>query len=383
MPPETAPVVVGVDESGVSPGHELEQLRRERALLCELLAAQPESLSAFMALAVRRARRVRHTLHRRARQAEEFQDKLAMLDRQVRRLAAQSRSAALPTLAADFQHASELLRATARSSAPSGDELLPALAAIEAGLLSLALISARTGLSAEPASSRPEPGRRPRVRAPKAAHGSGSGSGLGAAAAGNRSNTEVPPLVQALTQLATRLAAEQGKQVELVISGFEQAPAELYGALYDVLAQLLRNAIEHGIESPARRLEADKNAAGTVRAAFSRRAEQAELVFEDDGQGLQADLILQAGMDRGLINRDVPPAQSPQLASSLIFHADVSTAVQPAGRGQGMGIVRDHVKRMGGRIQVASKRERFTRIRIRLPLAAAGAGAQPGTSLRA
>jgi len=48
-----------------------------------------------------------------------------------------------------------------------------------------------------------------------------------------------------------------------------------------------------------------------------------------------------------------------------------------------MGIVRDHVKRMGGRIQVASKRERFTRIRIRLPLSAAGSAAPPGTSLRA
>jgi len=140
------------------------------------------------------------------------------------------------------------------------------------------------------------------------------------------------------------------------------------------ITRTLRNAIEHGIETPAQRRASGKNPRGTLLVEFQPRlGAQSELNFQDDGAGLNAERIVQVAVSSGLIAEDSSLEQNRRQASALIFHSGLSTAAEPAGRGLGMRILRDNVKRLHGQIQVATKRGLFTRLRIRLPLTAMGA----------
>ena len=333
---------------------DLERLRNERALLGDLLAAPPAQLIQFMNGTARSTLRLRTLLARRAREPVEYLRKVAQLRRLCGRLAAQAAATPLPSVARLYEQTAEtLVRA---GTLAMGDGLLPAIALIEDGFLTLSMISERTGI-------------RPVARAPRR-------SAAATTPTLQESASPTPSAAQsglelALQQLGERLASELGKRIELTLMGLAGVPESLYGSVYEVLAQLLRNAIEHGIETPEQRGAAAKNPVGALLVQFSVRGGQAELIFQDDGQGLQASLILQAGIEQGLIDDDTPLAHDPRQASSLIFYPGISTAAERAGRGSGMGIVRDHVKRMGGRIQVATKRAQFTRVRIRLPVTAA------------
>lgn len=338
---------------------DLDRLRAERDLLRDLVAVPPVQLVHFMAEAARGAARLRTLLGRRAREPIEYLRKVAQLRRLCTRLGALASTAPLPSVARLYQQTAGAL-AMAGTGA-MGDDLLPALALIEEGFLALSMISERTGISLTPR-SRPRRAARLRVKQATTSTGIAPLEAGGAAPSAPQSRLE-----QALQQLSERLVTEQSKRIELVLMGLADVPESLYSSVYDILAQLLRNAIEHGIEAPAQRNAAGKNLSGTLLVQFSVRAGQAEVVFQDDGQGLQASLILQAGIERGLIDNDSLLSHDPRQASSLIFYPGISTAADKIGRGSGMGIVRDHVKRMGGRIQVATKRAQFTRIRIRLP----------------
>ena len=341
---------------------DVERLRAERALLSDLLAAPDPALTRFMFAAARSSARLRKLLSRRAREPAEYLRKVAQLRRLHARLALLAHSVPLPSVALMFEQTDAALAVAGTGSL--GDELLPALVLIEESALALSMISERTGLSLTP---------RRRCRSSVARARAPAGAGDAAERGGVDASAPLPRLAQALLQLGERLAAEQGKRIELSLVGLEQVPEELFSSLYDMLAQLLRNAIEHGVETPAQRTAAGKNPCSALLAQFSIRAGQAELIFQDDGQGLQASQILQAGIERGLIDPETPLAGDPRQASSLIFFPGVSTAAVSNGRGLGMGIVRDRVKRMGGRIQVATRRAQFTRIRIRIPLSEAPA----------
>ena len=178
----------------------------------------------------------------------------------------------------------------------------------------------------------------------------------------------------ALQQLSEQLATAQGKNIQLTTIGLEHVPELQVAAFYDMLSQMLRNAIEHGIETPAQRRADGKNPRGTLLVEFQlRHGGHSELNFQDDGAGLDAERIVQVAVGSGLIAEDTSLEQNRRQASALIFHSGLSTAAEPAGRGLGMRILRDNVKRLHGQIQVATKRGLFTRLRIRLPLTAMGA----------
>jgi signal transduction histidine kinase len=352
----------GADDEATRLRGELERLRAERALLSDLLAAPHPAVTQFMLAAARSSARLRRLMSRRAREPVEYLRKVAQLRRLHSRLALLAHSVPLPAVALLYEQTGSAL-AAAGAGTP-GDDLLPALVLIEESALALSMIAERTGLSLTP--RRRHRTRSAHARARTAAGGAVEGGSLNAPQPLSR-------LAQALQQLGERLATEHGKRIELSLVGLEQVPEDLFSSLYDMLAQLLRNAIEHGVETPAQRTAAGKKPCSALLAQFSIRGGQAELVFQDDGQGLQASQILQVGIQRGLIDPGTPLAGDPRQASSLIFFPGVSTAADSNGRGLGMGIVRERVKRMGGRIQVATRRAQFTRIRIRIPLAEAPA----------
>jgi signal transduction histidine kinase len=345
-------------EESVQP--DLQQLRDEHALLAELLRVERASLVNFMAYAARTLARARIQLQRRTHEPEQFLDKLNRLHRLYARLLRRAEALALPSLARLLETAVLALDAARTRAACTGDALLPALLCIDAVFLTLTSVAQRTGV---PLSQRRGARRRSRLDKVQPA-------GERDAGAGNQTSQ----LALALQQLTEQLAAAQCKLVQLTTIGLEHVPEMHVAAFYDMLSQMLRNAIEHGIESPAQRRAGGKNARGTVLVEFQpRRGGQSELNFQDDGAGLDAERIVQVAVASGLIAEDTSLEHNRRQASALIFHSGLSTAPQPAGRGLGMRILRDNVKRLRGQIQVATKRGLFTRLRIRLPLSAVDA----------
>ncbi len=344
--------------------NELRQLRAERNLLAELLPLERSALANFMPMAARVMARVRQLLRQRAHESAQFAHKLARLQRLYERL--RRRAAALPlsSLASLADDTLAALAPALADPARSGDTLLPVLERHDAVFLALATVAECSGIPLR--TRRFLPGR---VRLAAAARGSAPG--------------EQPPsqLALALQQLADQLAAEQGKHVELTTIGLEKVPESQLTACYDMLSQMLRNSIEHGIEMPAQRRAAGKSTRGSLLVEFQwRHGGLSELNFQDDGQGLDADRIVQAAVANGLVTDDTSLEQNRRQASALIFRSGLSTAADAAGRGMGMRILRDNVKRLRGQIQVATKRGQFTRVRIRLP-APADAALAPATAM--
>lgn len=332
---------------------ELTRLREEHGLLAELLQIDRTALRNYMAYAARTLTRVRSLLPQRARDPEQFIAKLGRLRSHYAQLLRRTVALSMPSLARLFEQAVQSLDAARAAEHLSGDALLPALVHIDEVFLALTMIAQRTGV---PLAARRAPRRRSRLSGP--VHAARAGAPAGGA----------PQLLLALQQLAAQQAAAQGKSVELTAIGLDQVPEIHAAAYYDMLSQMLRNAIEHGIEMPAQRRAAGKNAQGALLVEFQpRNGGLSELVVQDDGQGLNTTRIIEAAVASAMISEEAALEQDPRRATTLIFHAGLSTAADPNGRGLGMRILRDNVKRLDGQIQVATKRGQFTRIRIRLP----------------
>ncbi len=336
---------------------ELTRLREEHGLLAELLQIDRTALRNYMAYAARTLTRVRALLPQRARDPEQFVTKLARLRSHYAQLSRRTVALSMPSLVQLFEQAVQSLDAARSAGKPSGDALLPALVHIDEIFLALTTIAQRSGV---PLAARRAPRRRSRLSGPVEAARAGAPAG------------GAPQLLLALQQLAAQQAAAQGKSVELTAIGLDQVPEVHAAAFYDMLSQMLRNAIEHGIETPAQRRAAGKNAQGALLVEFQRRnGGLSELVVQDDGQGLNTTRIIEAAVASALITDEAALEQDPRRATTLIFHAGLSTAADPNGRGLGMRILRDNIKRLDGQIQVATRRGQFTRIRIRLPTGSA------------
>ena len=95
-----------------------------------------------------------------------------------------------------------------------------------------------------------------------------------------------------------------------------------------------------------------------------------ELNVQDDGAGLDGERIAEVAVRLGLLNADAPSPLDPSRVVSLIFQPGVTTSRDPARRGLGLQIVREHVQRLGGKLQIAAKRGQFVRFQISLPTVA-------------
>jgi two-component system, chemotaxis family, sensor kinase CheA len=178
--------------------------------------------------------------------------------------------------------------------------------------------------------------------------------------------------------LAHRIATYHGKRVRLLAEGLDRVPGPYRRAVQDVVVQLLRNSVVHGIESPALRREAGKDEIGRIVVQFASGADGFQLTMEDDGAGILTDDVRAAAVRRGLITDDEAAALDPKAVLGLIFRPGFSTrdrADRDAGRGVGLDIVRRSVQELGGRVGVATTPGRVTRFRVTLPAESARQGA--------
>jgi two-component system, chemotaxis family, sensor kinase CheA len=166
------------------------------------------------------------------------------------------------------------------------------------------------------------------------------------------------------------VARETGKDISLEISGGEtELDRTLVEGIADPLTHLVRNAIDHGIETPEARQSQGKSVSGTVKLHAYHDAGSVVIEVADDGGGLKRDRIVQKATERGLISAG--QVLTDEQVFSLIFEPGFSTAEQVtnlSGRGVGMDVVKRNITALRGTVEVHSEPGRGTRVCIRLPL---------------
>lgn len=168
------------------------------------------------------------------------------------------------------------------------------------------------------------------------------------------------------------LAQKAGKEVDFLIEGREtELDRTVIEEIGDPLIHLLRNAIDHGIEPPEERERLGKPRRGTVALKAYHQENQIIITVSDDGQGMDAQLIRQQAVARGLISAEQAARMSERESLNLVFLPGFSTAenvTDVSGRGVGMDIVRSHLEKINGTIEIATAPGRGTTFTIKLPL---------------
>jgi two-component system, chemotaxis family, sensor kinase CheA len=324
---------------------EMETLRDQRDLYRSLLLSELEPLAACMTHALETVERIRAALRMTTRDDGAFRGKIERLQSELNSLNEAMVGLHLPSVSSRVVSAQATLQAIEQRTDISGNDLLPAMVTLEE-LCSHLLIAADCAA----------------VHLPTADDDDAEEEFEGVP------QRAPPKFIAALQQLSDKFATEQGKRVALVTMGLEDIPEPWVSTLFDLLGQLLRNSIEHGIESPQQRAERAKPEMGTLVVEFIDRGAQGfDLNMQDDGGGLDAEKISEVAVRLGLLSTDAAKALDPARLASVIFQPGVTTVKNPARRGLGLQIVRDHVQRLSGRMQVAAKRGQFTRYRFTFP----------------
>jgi two-component system chemotaxis sensor kinase CheA len=180
----------------------------------------------------------------------------------------------------------------------------------------------------------------------------------------------VGQLFQKTSRLVRDLSRKAGKQVELELFGEEtELDRNIVEDLADPLMHMVRNSVDHGIETPDERIRNGKAAGARVTLRAGHQAGQIVIQISDDGRGLNQTKILRKAVEKGLVSVDAQPSENEIF--NLIFHPGFSTADQitdVSGRGVGMDVVRKSVLKLGGRIDVMSRPGQGTTFLLKLPL---------------
>jgi len=168
------------------------------------------------------------------------------------------------------------------------------------------------------------------------------------------------------------LAKKLGKQVDLTIIGKEvELDKTIIEAIGDPLTHLVRNGVDHGIESPEERLRKGKEARGTIVLKAYHAAGQVVIEISDDGRGIDGDLLATTAVAKGMITAEQAKVMSVKERINLILLPGFSTAAkvtEVSGRGVGMDVVKTNLDQLGGSIDIESVVGKGTTLCIKLPL---------------
>ena len=180
----------------------------------------------------------------------------------------------------------------------------------------------------------------------------------------------VGQLYEKMSRIVRKVSREQGKKIELKMYGAETELDKLIVEdIADPLMHIIRNAIDHGIESPERRLAAGKDERGTVRLSSFQKGNHVVIEVEDDGGGIDIEKIKQKALSKGLV-QDVS-GMTDREALDLIFMPGFSTAdtiTDISGRGVGMDVVRNNIAAVSGMVDIETRLGQGSRFTIVLPI---------------
>src|SRR5271156_3709992 len=377
--------LVGVTDitQPVQTQRELEDLRvrvkKQGEILRSVLQDGGERFGAFLHRADASMKTINTVLKKPAREQEAFRHKLEEtleeVDR-VRRDAATFQLSALEASARQFEDALHGLRS--RPSL-SGSDFLPLAVKLDDLYGQFALLKT---LSTGAGSPRPAEATAPGggmtangtqvIESPKfmASARAVPGAQL-SAPAGSLENT--------LRALTDHVAQEHDKTVTLHAVGLSLVPSAYQSAIKNIAIQLIRNAVMHGIEPPAARVIAGKAPDGPMRLEFKNVANgNFELLFEDDGSGLDPEHVRSTPIARGILTGENAARLRDREIIKLIFKSGYSTLANTPGEpahGTGLALVRRYVHEAGGKVALASLLGHETRFKVTLPPLAASAPA--------
>lgn len=179
-------------------------------------------------------------------------------------------------------------------------------------------------------------------------------------------------LLGSYQRMVRDLAGELGKQVDLEIeSGQVELDREMIELLRDPLLHIVRNAIDHGLETPEERSAAGKRPSGRLMLSARQTGNEIRIAITDDGRGIDADQVVERAIARGLIAADQAERLDLERKLALICEPGLSTAQQVtaiSGRGVGMDVVRASIERIGGKLRILSTPGEGTRFLLDVPL---------------
>ena len=182
----------------------------------------------------------------------------------------------------------------------------------------------------------------------------------------------VDRLFTAIPRMVRDLGRDLGKRIDLVLEGGDvEMDREMVEMVVDPLTHIVRNSIDHGIETPERRRALGKPEAGRLKLEARQSGNQIVIQISDDGQGIDTGRLVDKAIAAGRLTSEAAARMSEADRLDLIFHPGLSTASQVtaiSGRGVGMDVVRANVERIGGVIALDNRPGRGLTIMLRVPL---------------
>ena len=168
------------------------------------------------------------------------------------------------------------------------------------------------------------------------------------------------------------LSKELNKEIKLEMSGEDtEVDRTIIDEIGDPLIHLIRNSIDHGVESPEKREKSGKNKTGIVNLRAYPDGNNVVVEVEDDGNGIDADKIRNKSIEKGIITQEIADMLTNEEAINLLFEAGFSTAeniTDISGRGVGLDVVKTKIEAIGGTVEVETIKGKGTKFIIRLPL---------------
>jgi len=175
-----------------------------------------------------------------------------------------------------------------------------------------------------------------------------------------------------MPRIVRDLSQTLGRRVRLQVEGQDtELDKSLLEAIKDPLTHAVRNALDHGIETPDARMAAGKDPEGTLKLRASQEGSHVVIEVIDDGAGIAVEKVRQKGIERGLITRERAAHLGERELLQLLFVPGFSTAAavtNVSGRGVGMDVVRTNVEKIGGKVEIDSRAGKGTTLRLRIPL---------------
>lgn len=187
--------------------------------------------------------------------------------------------------------------------------------------------------------------------------------------------TRMQPIGQVwskMPRIVRDLARQLGREVDLQMEGHDtEMDRSVLEAVKDPITHMVRNSMDHGIETPDDRVAAGKARSGRLSLRAFHESGQVVVEISDDGKGIDPERIAAVALDRGVVSRDQLARMDTKEIVNLIFRAGFSTAetiTNVSGRGVGMDVVRSNIERIGGSVDLTSEVGKGSTFRIRIPL---------------
>ncbi len=176
-------------------------------------------------------------------------------------------------------------------------------------------------------------------------------------------------------RIVRNLARDMDKNIDLIISGEEtKLDKSIIEEIGDSLVHIIRNSCDHGIESPKERIKKGKSEVGRIELKAYNESNYIVIEITDDGKGLDPDSLKQRALEKGIINECEVGTMTDKEAFYLVFKAGFSTAkavTNVSGRGVGMDVVKTNIEKLNGIIDIESKIDKGTALKLKIPLTVA------------